>query len=206
MTGIDIGAVAESAFAMMEGDAEERAFVEQKAQQVAAAANWFARKKLFLGLIEELDATSELAAELLEAPEFTALMEEAVELFKEELRPSKTGSQPDQQDEAREPGGSSQAVDTSADDLLPEDAFAVIVPVYIGAILERLNEKRIECLEQAAIYALSTHEAHQLAASSWFNAEPKRLRMFRKFMTAHPQYRDALKRIMIADDQFPEIS
>src|SRR5690242_14101744 len=91
MTGIDISAVAESAFAMMEGDEEERAFVEHKAQRIAAAANWFARKKLFFELLEELDATSELASELAEMPELTALMEEAVKLFEQELSPPKTG-------------------------------------------------------------------------------------------------------------------
>jgi hypothetical protein len=204
MTRIDIAPVSESAFAMMEDEAEERAFVEEKADRIAAAGNWFARKKLFIDLLEELDATSDLAAELAEAPEITALLEEAVRQFKGSEPPPDVAAQSPDANEAG-PGVAPDADEEWEDGPLPGDPFAIVVPVYVGAVLERLAEKQIECLEQAAIYTLSTHEEHQVAAWSWFNAEPKRLGSFRKFMKANPRYRDALKRVMIADQQFESL-
>jgi hypothetical protein len=202
MTAVDIAPVAESAFAMMVDDAEERALIEQKAKSIAAAGNWFARRKLFLAYIEELDETSELAAELAEQPEFMALMEEAVRQIEgsqpppTEGRPQSANLRPD----ALGPAADSE--ETWEDDLLPSDPFGIVAPIHIGAILEQLGEQRIECLEQAAIYVLSTHEEHQEAAWSWLHAEPKRMGLFRKFMSRDSRYHDALTRIVTADEQF----
>jgi hypothetical protein len=193
MTAIDIQPVAESAFALMDQDEEEKSSVEEMAVKFRGATNWFARKKMFLDLLDELDATADFAAQLAESPEFAELMENAAaELRDAELPASAEDAVSDEPDAA--PGE-----DASEDDLLPEDPFAVVAPVYIGAILERLDERSIDCLEQAAFYFLSTHPEHQDAANAWLAADPKRLRLFRTFIKANPGYDDAARRILEAE-------
>jgi 3-oxoadipate enol-lactonase len=200
MTGIRIEPVAESAFALMDQDQEEKDSVEQMAARFQEAANWFARKKMFLDLFEELDATADIAAELADSPEFVELFEKAAaELRDAQLSPPlPPGTEPagGPSDDAALPAIADEDLD---EDLLPEDPFAIIAPVYIGAILERLGEQHIVCLEQAAFYFLSTHPEHNEAATQWIEADQKRLRLYQKFLRANPGYRGAVRRIMAGD-------
>jgi hypothetical protein len=200
MTDIKIAPVAESAFALMDEDQEEKDSVEQIAVQFREATNWFARKKMFLDLFDELDTTADIATELADSPEFAELLERtAAELRDGELSssaPADAEPAAGPLDKADQPALADDELD---EDLLPEDPFAIIAPVYIGAILERLGEQDIVCLEQAAFYFLSTHPEHQEAASEWIEADQKRLRLYQKFLRANPGYRDAVRRIMAGD-------
>ena len=201
MTDIKIAPVSDSAFALMDEDQEEKDSVEQLAVTFREATNWFARKKMFLDLFDELDATADIATELADSPEFAELFERAAaELRDAELSPPAPppGAEPAvaAPDETDLPEPADSEFD---DDLLPEDPFAVIAPVYVGAILERLGERDIVCLEQAAFYFLSTHPEHHEAAIQWIEADQKRLRLYQKFLRANPGYRDAVRRIMAGE-------
>lgn len=66
--------------------------------------------------------------------------------------------------------------------------FMALLPVHLGAILERLGEERIEELEQAAFYLLSVHPEHQGAADAWLQATRERQKAFLKFLGANPFY------------------
>ena len=209
MTGITIAPVADTAFALMEVDEEEKASVEALAVKFREATNWFARKKMFLELFDELDETADAAAELAESPEFAALLAEASEEMAKELREMAApgaGAPPG----VAAPDGAQGRLDlpepddNELEEWLPEDPFAVVVPLYVGAILERLEEPSIMCLEQAAFYFLSTHPEHQEAAKAWLEADPKRLSLFRKFIRANPGYDDAARRIMADEDGLAE--
>jgi hypothetical protein len=186
MADIRIAPVTQSAFALMDEDEEEKASVERLAAEVRGATNWFARKKMLLELFDELDATADIAAEVADSPEFAELLEKAAM----ELRDSAPDIGLD--------GSSLKALDEEGldEDLLPEDPFAVIAPVYVAAVLERLGEDSILCIEQAAFYFLSMHPEHQEAANAWMTADPQRVRLFRKFIKANPGYGEAARRIM----------
>lgn len=74
----------------------------------------------------------------------------------------------------------------------PRSTFITVVPFYLGGILEKLGETEIASLEQAAFYLLSAHPEHQAAAERWLEADPRRLKAFRKFVKANRYYRDLM--------------
>ncbi|CAO3418751.1 hypothetical protein [Azospirillum endophyticum] len=76
----------------------------------------------------------------------------------------------------------------------PED-FRRVLPIYVGAILERLAEKTIASPEQAAIYLLSIHPEHQAAAEAWMLADPRNGKSVRKLMRGDRRYRQLMDRM-----------
>ncbi len=62
------------------------------------------------------------------------------------------------------------------------------LPYFVAAILEKLDEKEITCIEQAAFYLISAHLEHQGAADRWLDSDYKRLKQFRKFLRANRYY------------------
>ncbi|MBK1837515.1 hypothetical protein JHL17_08830 [Azospirillum sp. YIM B02556] len=76
----------------------------------------------------------------------------------------------------------------------PED-FRRVLPIYVGAILERLAEKTIMSPEQAAIYLLSIHPEHQAAAEAWMLADPRNGKSVRKLMRNDRRYRQLMDRM-----------
>jgi hypothetical protein len=66
--------------------------------------------------------------------------------------------------------------------------FMALLPVHLGAILERLGEERIAEVEQAAFYLLSVHPEHQAAADAWLQETRDRQKAFMKFLGANPFY------------------
>ena len=134
----------------IEGD-DLRELLDHLHGEVAEAANWKVRKKVFLDLIRGLDLLHHLE---LEAEESEG-QEETAKLFHDEDH---------------------------------ERRFIGNLPFFVAAILEKLDEKQITCLEQAAFYLISAHLEHQGAADRWLGDDYKRLKQFRKFLRAHRYY------------------
>lgn len=73
--------------------------------------------------------------------------------------------------------------------------FRNVLPLYVGAILEGLNEKVISGAEQAAIYLLSIHPEHQKAAEGWMLSDPRHGKAVRKLMRSDRRYRQLMERM-----------
>ncbi len=73
--------------------------------------------------------------------------------------------------------------------------FRNVLPLYVGAILEGLNEKVISEAEQAAIYLLSIHPEHQKAAEGWMLSDPRHGKAVRKLMRSDRRYRQLMDRM-----------
>lgn len=84
---------------------------------------------------------------------------------------------------------------------IEELAFGLVLPMMLTAALEHLVETEIDCLEAAAFYALSEHEEWRRAGTAWLH--PVRETWFRKWVQAHPVYRDFVTRIRICDQSIP---
>ncbi|HEY0836790.1 MAG TPA: hypothetical protein VGE72_22965 [Azospirillum sp.] len=92
-----------------------------------------------------------------------------------------------------------------ADDIgreLPEDEvdgdeatarFAEMLPFYVGAILEQMDEQRVASAEQAAVYVLSIHPEHQAAAEAWMMADPRNAKAVRKLVKGDKRFATLLK-------------
>jgi hypothetical protein len=76
----------------------------------------------------------------------------------------------------------------------PRRIFMETLPLYLAAILERVGEARIACIEQAAFYLLSAHPEHQSAAGDWIDGDPRNEKAFRRFLSANRRYRDLIER------------
>jgi len=73
--------------------------------------------------------------------------------------------------------------------------FRNVLPLYVGAILEGLNEEAVTSPEQAAIYILSIHPEHQAAAEQWMLADPRNGKAVRKLMRSDRRYRQLMDRM-----------
>lgn len=87
-------------------------------------------------------------------------------------------------------------------DLPPEDdadgdeasrRFAEMLPFYVGAILEQLDEDRVASAEQAAVYVLSIHPEHQAAAEAWMMADPRNAKAVRRIVKGDKRFATLLK-------------
>jgi hypothetical protein len=96
--------------------------------------------------------------------------------------------------EDRADGEGEEADDAAVDDLDHLAGFNDALPLYVGAVLERLGETRLSCVEQAAFYMLSAHPEHHAAAVAWIGMDRRHARDFRKFMNANRYYNDVLHR------------
>jgi hypothetical protein len=86
--------------------------------------------------------------------------------------------------------------DVPDDDLDPAEAskrFAEMLPFYVGAILERLDEERVASAEQAAVYVLSIHPEHQAAAEAWMLADPRNAKAVRRIVRSDKRFATLLK-------------
>src|SRR5690349_8629879 len=83
------------------------------------------------------------------------------------------------------------ANDEGAEVEIVED-FAEVLPFYVGAVLERLGETKLDRPEQAAFYLLSCHPEHTEAAQSWLQ-QGSNLKRFQKFVDDTPDYEAILE-------------
>lgn len=198
MTTIDIPAIEQSAFDYVATDEEEKAYVESLATEIGNAGDWSARQTKLLELIETLDESAAATFDSLDSDEMGDFL---------------TGAEPSIGRMPASLTGRDAPMDPEFDDAeddVPTDSdelFAEMAPLYLGAILERLGEKTITCIEQAAFYFISAHPEHQQAASDWIGADPRHLQQFRKFLNANPSYKAAVERVLAMsdfDDEDPE--
>ena len=66
--------------------------------------------------------------------------------------------------------------------------FVAVLPLHIGAILERMAEEEMMSAEQAAFYLLSIHPEHQEAADRWIQGDKANLKAMMKFIDTNPFY------------------
>jgi len=102
------------------------------------------------------------------------------------------------------PGQRREMLEEMGRDPVPEDDrenetvdFAELLPMYIAAVLEKLNEPAITSAEQAAIYILSIHPEHYEAAEAWMLQDPRNGKAVRRIMRNDKRL-DSLLRIVDA--------
>jgi len=140
-------------------------FLRSLSDRVSGGANWMVRKKTVCDLLLGLDAFFALPAE-----ERRTLM----------------GPRKENGEENGAPEG---------DDVASPADFRNVLPLYVGAILEGLNEEAVTSPEQAAIYILSIHPEHQNAAEQWMLADPRNGKAVRKLMRSDRRYRQLMDRM-----------
>lgn len=87
---------------------------------------------------------------------------------------------PEQRKELREATGAPPEEDDEQDN--DPTKFGEVLPIYVAAVLERLNEERIASAEQAAVYFLSVYPEHRDAAEAWMTASLKNSKAVRKLI------------------------
>ena len=86
----------------------------------------------------------------------------------------------------------------------PEALLAGIIPVFVAALLEPLQESDIDCVGQAAFYFLSGHPEHQEAATAWFQGDPRNLRAYGKFARANRYYKELVELLLTYEEPEPD--
>jgi len=89
-------------------------------------------------------------------------------------------------------GGVVTPANDEGDEVEIVEDFAEVLPFYVGAVLERLGETKLERPEQAAFYLLSCHPEHTEAAQSWLQ-QGTNLKRFQKFVDDTPDYEAILE-------------
>ena len=87
----------------------------------------------------------------------------------------------------------SQQEEDFPEDYDPEEVFVQSLPLFVGAILEGLEETRVGSVEQAAFYLLSAHPEHQDAAMDWFDQDYRHDKAMKKFLRANRYYREVVE-------------
>jgi hypothetical protein len=89
-------------------------------------------------------------------------------------------------------GGVVMPANDEGDEVEIVEDFAEVLPFYVGAVLERLGETKLDRPEQAAFYLLSCHPEHTEAAQSWLQ-QGSNLKRFQKFVDDTPDYEAILE-------------
>ena len=66
--------------------------------------------------------------------------------------------------------------------------FIAVLPLHIGAILEKMEEEEMISVDQAAFYLLSIHPEHQQAADQWLQLDKANLKAMTKLIDTNPFY------------------
>lgn len=91
-------------------------------------------------------------------------------------------------------------------DLNPEE-LAAELSIFIGGILEKLNEQEIITVQQVVFYELSGHIEHQNAAENWAKISPKHLKTLRKILSSSQMFRNIIKfRVVYGEQNLNEVS
>lgn len=85
---------------------------------------------------------------------------------------------------------------------IAETATGLALGHCITSSLEHLHDKEIDCLEAAAIYAITLHEEWRAAGIEWLH--PLRDTWFRDWRAARPTYRQAARLLRAIDPAVPE--
>ncbi|HYH20228.1 MAG TPA: hypothetical protein VD995_16585 [Azospirillum sp.] len=160
--------------------------LDEMVERVKNDANWKVRKKTLMDVLSVLDVATALTEEQrLELDRVMRGIEDGTISAEEAERALETLEQmPDA--EVSENDDGEDEVSASAD----------VLPMFIGAILERLGEERITCVEQAALYLLSAHDEHALAAEQWLQADFKHGKEFKKLLRTDRRYESLFELIL----------
>ncbi|WP_448189363.1 hypothetical protein [Azospirillum sp. sgz301742] len=160
---------------------ELRPVLDSIVEAVQADANWKVRKKTLLDALLVVETMSQLSPRQQEA--FEALMTgiEDGSMSEADAKAAMDAIEANLGNDEEEDGEEDEGEDGVA-------ASAEVLPVFIGAVLERLGEDRIVSAEQAAVYILSVHPEHYEAAEEWLQADIKNAKAFKKLLRADRRY------------------
>ncbi len=170
---------------------ELRPVLDSIAEAVQGDANWKVRKKTLLDALLVIETMTQLSPRQQEA--FEALMT-GIEDGSISEEQAKTAMDAIEADE----GGEEDGEDEEDQDV---GASAEVLPVFIGAVLERLGEDRITSVEQAAVYILSVHPEHYGAAEDWLQADIKNAKAFKKLLRADRHYANLFELLLGDEDE-----
>ncbi|WP_158043571.1 hypothetical protein [Skermanella pratensis] len=187
-------------------DTDIREMLDRMIAELQATPSWEQRSTQFLEIIDAL----ELAFEGDEDDEYD---DEADGLDTVALDDDDLDEFDDEDDEYAEPQAAADGKVNGwhGDDAVPAggedddeavvvEEFADVLPFYVGAVLERLGETKIERPEQAAFYLLSCHPEHTEAAQSWLE-KGTNMKRFQKFVDDTPDYEAILEML---DERYAE--
>ncbi|PWC37044.1 hypothetical protein [Azospirillum sp. TSO22-1] len=163
---------------------ELRPVLESLVEAAQGDANWKVRKKTLLDALLVVETMTQLSPKQQEA--FEALM-----------AGMEDGSISEAEAKAR-----MDAIETADDDDEEEGGEGIdILPMFIGAVLERLGEDRITSVEQAALYILSVHPEHYEAAEDWLQADEKNATAFKKLLRSDRRYAGLFDALLGEDEE-----
>lgn len=164
MTGTPIPTIDQPV--MPELDDSLTVFLAELTERVRGGANWMVRKKI---LLDALSAVEKLA--LMSEEERTELLDQVRQ---------RMGGEPEV--ESGTPVADDAAEASREGEELAAPPPAMLILLYCGAVLESLGETEIRSAEQAMVYALSIHPAHNQAAVDWSQADPRNAKAMRKLI------------------------
>jgi hypothetical protein len=168
MTGTPIPAIEHPV--MPELDEGLTTFLAELTERVRRGSNWMVRKKILL--------------DALVAVEKLALMSEAdraelLDVVRQRMGEESGSPGPD---EAPVVAADDAAEAATAGEETAAPPPAMLILLYCGAVLETLGETEVRSAEQAMVYALSIHPAHNQAAVDWSQADPRNAKAMRKLI------------------------
>jgi len=161
---------------------ELRPVLESLVEAAQADANWKVRKKTLLDALLVVETMTQLSPKQQEA--FEALM---AGMEDGSISEAEAKARMDAIEEADDEDEGGEGVD--------------ILPMFIGAVLERLGEDRITSVEQAALYILSVHPEHYEAAEDWLQADEKNATAFRKLLRSDRRYAGLFEALLGEEDE-----
>ena len=173
---------------------ELRPVLDSIVQAVQADANWKVRKKTLLDALLVVETMSQLSPRQQAA--FEALMTgiEDGTISEADAKAAMDAIEADA-------GGGDEEDGEEDEDEDGISASAEVLPVFIGAVLERLGEDRITSAEQAAVYILSVHPEHYEAAEEWLEADIKNAKAFKKLLRADRRYATLFELLLGDEDE-----
>ncbi|UEM20284.1 hypothetical protein JL100_024915 [Skermanella mucosa] len=197
-------------------DTDIREMLDRMIAELQATPSWEQRSTQFLEIIDALELAFEGDEDADEEYDGEAEGLDAADLDDDDLDEDDELDGDEFDDEDDEYVESQAAADGKvngwhADDVVPADdgddddavvveEFADVLPFYVGAVLERLGETKIERPEQAAFYLLSCHPEHTEAAQSWLE-KGANMKRFQKFVDDTPDYEAILE---MMDERYGE--
>lgn len=174
---------------------ELRPVLDSIVQAVQADANWKVRKKTLLDALLVVETMTQLNPRQQAA--FEALMT-GIEDGSISEADAKTAMDAIEADLGDDEEDGEDDEDEDEDGIA---ASAEVLPVFIGAVLERLGEERIVSAEQAAVYILSVHPEHYEAAEAWLEADIKNAKAFKKLLRADRRYATLFDLLLGPEDE-----
>jgi len=163
-------------------DADIRDMLDRLVSELRAASSWQERSEQLLEFIDALEmAFDPEDEEFDDEDEFVDDEDDDLD-DEDEIATAGRGDSLDKTGNWRANGDDEEEDEDSE----PPD-FAEMLPFYVGAVLERLDEKSLESPEQAAYYMLSCHPEHIEAAEGWLQAG-NNMDRFRTFVEETPDY------------------